>query len=274
MALADLAALHALIATPDQRNTQVKTFNAGVGKSIKYMSTWAQGPQHLGVAPTAAAAVSSATAGAWPKVDAASGRQILLGGDYRVVVNTDSSGGGYTAHPLLIVDRLSHQGGLSGSDITLQTSNFPTAALTRYTSGVGVMMALETYAAIGTTATRLDATYTNSAGTGSRVGSLNTTTSELNAIGLFIPIPLQAGDLGVKSVESVQFTVSTGTAGNWGITLFRPVAFGWVYDDGRFDIMSNTLWNEEIIDGACLQVIPFGLTGSATVFHGLTLAEV
>jgi hypothetical protein len=39
-----------------------------------------------------------------------------------------------------------------------------------------------------------------------------------------IPIPLQAGDTGVESIESVTVTATTGTAGNFGVCLFKPLA--------------------------------------------------
>lgn len=40
-----------------------------------------------------------------------------------------------------------------------------------------------------------------------------------------LPIPLQTGDLGIRSVESVALSgaTATGTAGNFGVTLFKPL---------------------------------------------------
>lgn len=131
---------------------------------------------------------------------------------------------GTNANACVIADRLSHQGGLSGIVTTAQTTNLPTAALTRYTSGEGVMIALEIYTQIGTTATTVTASYTNTTPTSGRTtkpvafgGSLNR-----EARRVFV-LPLQDGDTGVTSVESVTVLATTGTAGNFGVTLFKPL---------------------------------------------------
>lgn len=126
---------------------------------------------------------------------------------------------------VIIYDRLSHQGGLSGTVTTAQTTNLPTAALTRFTSGVGVMAALECYTVIGTTATTITMSYTNSAGTASRTAPLFTYGGASDSkVGTFVPIPLQIGDVGVKSVENVTLTATTAVAGAFGVTLWKPLA--------------------------------------------------
>lgn len=123
-----------------------------------------------------------------------------------------------------VLDRLSHQGGLSGNVATTQTTNLPTAALTRYTSGVGVFAFLEVFSSVGVTATTFSVSYTNSAGVSGRVSPASTVgATGTNATGTFIPIPLQVGDVGVRSVESVTLAGATGTAGNIGIVLAKPL---------------------------------------------------
>lgn len=125
---------------------------------------------------------------------------------------------------VMVADRLSHQGGLSGTVITSQTTNLPTAALTRDTSGLGVMAGLEIYTAIGTTAQTATVSYTNHAGISGRTSQAVVIggTNDLGA-SVFLPISLQDGDLGVRSVASVLLSGSTGTAGNFGVTLFKPL---------------------------------------------------
>lgn len=124
----------------------------------------------------------------------------------------------------MLIDRLSHQGGLVGNVATTQTTNLPTAALTRYTGGDGVMLGITIYTQIGTTATTVSATYTNQAGTGSRVTPLVVFGgTAFREAGRLILLPLAAGDTGVRSVESVTVTATTGTAGAFGVTLFRPI---------------------------------------------------
>lgn len=123
-----------------------------------------------------------------------------------------------------IFDRLSHMGGLSGTVTGAVTTNLPTAALTRYTSGVGVFMAISIYATVGTTATTLSVSYTNSDGTAGRTSPLITFGGANDrTVGTFLPIPFQVGDVGVRSVESVTAAGTTGTAGAYGITLWKPI---------------------------------------------------
>jgi hypothetical protein len=149
-----------------------------------------------------------------------------------------------------IIDRLSHQGGLSGIVTTAQTTNLPTAALTRYTDGVGVMIGLTIYTSIGGTATSVTASYTNQAGTPGRTtvaqaigGSGNSSTARM------IFLPLQAGDTGARSVENVTLLATTGTAGNFGVTLFKIL--GAVCSDN----VQAVNWND-IITGGFIGGIP------------------
>lgn len=126
---------------------------------------------------------------------------------------------------LILIDVLVRQGGLSGTVTTEQTTNLPTTALPRYTDGVGVMAAIDIHTTVGTTGTTISARYTNTVPTGSR----NTPSVAFGATNFreqdkFIVLPLQSGDLGIQSVEGVTVLATTGTAGAFGITLFKPLA--------------------------------------------------
>jgi hypothetical protein len=157
----------------------------------------------------------------------------------------------------MLADRLSHQGGLSGTVTTAQTTNLPTAALTRYTTGVGVIAALDVYTQIGTTATTVNASYTNQDGT----AAVASQATPFGATGFreasrSIILPLAQGDTGVRSVESVTVLATTGTAGNFGVTLYRPLLL--------FPIGGLNQWYDinpllgggsnmpEVLDDACL----------------------
>ena len=39
-------------------------------------------------------------------------------------------------------------------------------------------------------------------------------------------LPLQDGDIGVQEIASVTLAASTGTAGNFGVTLAKPIGLG------------------------------------------------
>lgn len=133
------------------------------------------------------------------------------------------------AGPLvLVVDRLAHMGGLSGTVITAQTVSASVVSLagTRCQSDYSdVTWWLEIYTAIGTTAVTATVAYTDSG------GNARTTTlsiggaSPLNQASRCFPIvPAAATPLPIRSVESVTLSASTGTAGSFGVTATKTIA--------------------------------------------------
>lgn len=122
---------------------------------------------------------------------------------------------------VMVYDRLYECSGFSGTVATAQTITSP-AALTRYTSGVGVQGFLEWYTATGSTATTATVSYTNQAGSSGQTSPTITLPASIPA-GSLLPIPLATGDTGIQSVQSVTLAASTLTAGNFGITLAYPL---------------------------------------------------
>jgi hypothetical protein len=152
-----------------------------------------------------------------PIPDISTGRLTFLGSRF----NTSTFGAG----GMLLVDLLNVSGGLNATLTTAQTTNLPTAPLTRYTSGEGVMAGIVVYTQVGNTVTTVTISYTNSAGVSGRTSTATTIGAGFyREVGLLIPIPLQAGDTGVESIESVTVTATTGTAGNFGVCMFKPLA--------------------------------------------------
>lgn len=187
----------------------------------------------------------------------------------------------------LIVDRLSHTGGMvgnpSGTFPVEQTTNLPTAALTRYTDGVGVMPVLQGYAGTMTGAASVTATirYTNEAGTANRVSKEIVLPANLSRYASFI-FPLQDGDAGCRSVEGFTLNADMGVAGNLGITLVKPLAFfpatiamssgtwptnaGGTYIDGRQafrEYLQSFMTLADVTPPACIEF--WGAFGSPTV---------
>jgi hypothetical protein len=172
-------------------------------------------------------------------------------------------------HPsYLLIDRLNEQGGLVGNLNTTQTTNLPTAALTRYTSGVGVQIGLHIYGTWGTTNTTVSVSYTNSAGTPGQTGVI--TMIDTPGPAVFYWVGLQSGDVGAKSVESVTLSVSTGTAGNGSVFLFKPLAYlGDECDDAiEHDPRSIPGWNTAVEDGSYLDVVMLSGWESGTFSQG------
>jgi hypothetical protein len=92
-------------------------------------------------------------------------------------------------------------------------------------AGVGVLLALEVSSATGNVGaiTNTFVTYTNSAGTAGRIATCSSFPATA-PVGTFVPLSLQAGDIGVRSVQSV--TLSTSYVSG----AVHLIAWRWVAD--------------------------------------------
>lgn len=248
MAITDFADFADRVANP----WQVEDFNLTTLTTMAGRTYDAWVAQAIpGVAPTTAVAPTRTTTGAVGQENSTTGTLGLIGARFNAM-----NPGVY-----VVCDRLSHQGGLSGTVTTAQTTNLPTAALTRYTGGVGVMMGLSIYTQIGSTATTVAASYTNQAGTAGRTAPLTVFGgSGFREAGRLCLLPLQSGDTGVRAVASVTVTATTGIAGAFGVTLFKPLAA--VICDEQHGVSVAGLINgrmsgglPEIVDDACLFIL-------------------
>lgn len=253
------------------------TKNSFVSTTNKLMSLWTAAP-NAGATPSTAATCNTNTTGALltdPKLTTLTNAFFISQLELACATN------GFTS--LMLIDRLSHQGGLSGTATAVQTTNLPTAALPRYTDGVGVMAALEIYTAVGTIAVNVNVSYTNEAGTSGRTSKdvILGGTNDL-AAGRFIPIPLQDGDAGVRAVASVTPSTSTALAGNYGVTLFKPLMLIPNVANLAHAIQERCLNSfiggygccPEILDDACLQLLAIAnTTGTGAVHGAFHLAE-
>lgn len=212
-------------------------------------------PQSAPAIPTTSVALDRTFSHAIGQQNGGSGK-LRIG---RVDISFNQIAGGV----VLVYDRLNHSGGMDGTVATPQTTNIPTAALTRSTGGDGVWIALQVWANLGATPATVTASYTNQAGTAGR-------TTEAVAIGnnnspaeRLILLPLQPGDTGARSVESVTLSGTTGTAGNFGVVLLKPIFM-------LPATSAQTTWSfpfdvpfmEEIIDGACLAAAGYAGSGN------------
>jgi hypothetical protein len=204
------------------------------------------------------------------------GRLTFLGG--RFSFNPTSTGGGGAAG--IMIDLLNINGGLNATLTTPQTTNLPTAALTRYTSGEGVMAGIIVFTQIGNSLTTIQVSYTNSTGTSGRTSTPTTFgQTGFRENNIFIPIPLQAGDTGVKSVESVTLAATTGAAGNFGVCLYKPLAmisFEDITGQSPLDaVSSNCIIGSlcEIHPDACLTFLGNGTINTLTMGGAVILTE-
>lgn len=127
---------------------------------------------------------------------------------------------------ILLCDRLWHNGGITITSTSAQTINsatWPARDANGSTNGVGVLIGVEVSSATGSGTPTLTISYTNSGGTSGRTATNIYPTAASAAAGSFFPIGLQAGDLGVRSVQT--FTLSaTWTSGTINLVAYRILA--------------------------------------------------
>ena len=184
----------------------------------------------------------------------------------------------------MLCDFLMFYTNFDGTNLGPQTTT-TNIALPRYPTGLGVQMFMVYITTIGTyTPSYAQVTYTNSSGVTGRKSQwvyLNAA-----AVSTFLPytgilggasagpfIPLQAGDAGVQSVQSLQFTYAPGV-GTLCIVLAKPllhIAVRSATAVTEKEAMTDTPIMPRVMDGAYLNFLYFagGATVSAQIGGGL-----
>lgn len=229
------------------------TFQGGTFKSL-WLADGIPGP---GTTPGAASNPTGATAGAFRMLDPGGGRQRWLRGMF---------GSAWGAGRLIFYDRLMHMGGLSGTTTGAQTVS---GSVNRYTGqeSLGNIILAEVYTAVGATLVDVSCNYVDKDGNTRASGTHQFGQSVVRNPGDVAVIPYNTTD-GANSVASVSdatISATTGTAGNWGITIARPlfeIDIGSV-DTGGFGhgALRTLVEDIELKTGACLGVL-FGPTST------------
>lgn len=182
------------------------------------------------------------------------------------------------ASTLEVHDRLMHMGGLNGTLATAQTvgidisANLATSNLDARKGGSDygdIQWWLEWYTDTGSTAATatVNVTY-NDASTGNLTGiSLAATRRASFMVPLNGSIPAASAGKYIRGVNSVTLSVTTGTAGSFGVTatryraaLYKPLA------NARFTADWASLGLPSIQNSACLMLIQLaGTTSTGTV---------
>lgn len=162
-------------------------------------------------------ACTNSTVGALPFTNPVSGETRLV----KLAV------AGSTIGTVILYDRLWTCSGFNTTTTTAQSVTTPGTIPARdddgTTTGKGVQIWGEIYTAPGATGATWTVSYTNTAGTSGRTATY-THPANAESVGQMFPFTLQAGDIGVQSVQSLTCSVSSGTAGSLGITLLRRIA--------------------------------------------------
>ena len=130
---------------------------------------------------------------------------------------------GTTQGQLILYDCLWRNSGSVGNSTSAQTWTQP--ALTRYTNGLGVEVWGKVYTAMGATASVFTVTGTdpgNNAATWTYTQPANALTA--GQMVRFLPATGAASATGCKATSQLQISISTGTAGNFGVMLIKRIA--------------------------------------------------
>jgi hypothetical protein len=169
-----------------------------------------------GVLPSAPATCNNATLGGIPFNNPGAGGLTYFG---RVSFSATSAGSAE------LHDRMAHMGGLLGNVTTAQTVGIDLNALggtdniaqRKGRSDYGsAQWWFEWYTLTGNTATVATVTYTDQNGTANKTTTVAITGSMQP--GRMLQILPVAGDY-IRSIESIQLSVTTGTAGSFGVTV-------------------------------------------------------
>ncbi len=189
-------------------------------------NVWTSGFEFAGmptsISPSAipgGSTLNNQSAGAYPITSPPSGngKYLLTMG----VLTDDAS----APNAMMLVDLLWAASGINANTTAAQTVN--SAALTRYTSGVGVMMTFAVTTALGATNATATVSYTNQAGvSGQTATALFSASSGVGRMpyGFYPFVQLAAGDSGVQSIQTVTLSAAMG-AGVLNMYLFKPHIF-------------------------------------------------
>lgn len=112
---------------------------------------------------------------------------------------------------LMLCDRLWHNSGIDVTNTGAQTINsvaWPARDTNGSTNGAEVFVGLEVSTVCGAATPTITASYTNSAGTAGRTSTTLVATTSSAPVGSFFPLGLQAGDVGVRSVQTITLSAS------------------------------------------------------------------
>lgn len=170
----------------------------------------------------------------------------------------------------LLIDRLWHNSGIALNTVAAQTVNSPTwpaRDINGSTTGAGVYIGVEVSNTFGVSAATISIQYTNSNNVSGQSGGVQVTS--LAGVGRFFFITLSAGDVGVRSIQTV--TVSTSTTGTIHLVAYRPIA---LLDpsstiDASIDEDALSLGMPQLWNGTTIQTVSCPSSGSGGEDGGL-----
>lgn len=218
---------------------------ASIAGGWKSMWRYNGSPAGASAAPGAVATPTNATEGSLLQADAGGSRsKWLVGG----ALSSSAAG------TFILYDRLLHIGGLNGTTTTAQAVG---GTIGRYTgaSSVGNELLVEIYTQIGSTGTTAVINYTDPDNNAAATPAFIIGGTGYREAQTVLRVPLAAGDGGVRAVTDIDLLATTDTAGDFGVTVIRPLMTFGVGAAGCSDFVNMFLTGKgpvELQDGACL----------------------
>jgi hypothetical protein len=247
-----------LYSTSSQRLRIRKNQIASGLSGNKLASWWTLGDFPLpGSIPGASAVCTNATTGAIAFTAAAGGNALKIA---QFSALTTTYGGTFR-----IYDRLIHMGGLDGTNTGIQTVNTGTLPADRGIKSdySDVEAYLEVYTNLGITSRNVQVVYLDALGA-SKTVTVGAVIPATAVAGQLLRILPNSGDM-ISAISSVQLSGSTGTAGNFGVTIMKRL------------VPSLCLWDEtdccpigweltglpRVYDNTCLQIVGTSVSSGA-----------
>jgi len=170
---------------------------------------------------------------------------------------------------LILYDRLAHCTGFVGTTTTQTLTNEMVPS--RYTDGVGNFAFLEIHTQIGITGQTVTLSYTDQDDNDVTGQAANIGGTLLREVQKAIFLPLASGDTGIKAIQGITLSGSTGTAGGMTLVLGHPIAYlglGRVGVASYIDFAVGVNGLEEIKDDACLCLLFVPQTTNVPEFFG------
>lgn len=124
----------------------------------------------------------------------------------------------------ILCDRLWHNSGITINSGAVQNINsvaFPARDNNGTTNGDGVLLGLEFSSTGGSNTPTITVSYTNSAGTSGRTATSEVATVGSAPVGHFYRLKLQDTDIGVRSIQTLQFGGTGWTGGTAHLVAYR-----------------------------------------------------
>ena len=174
-----------------------------------------------------------------------------------------------TAGTIHLYDMLWACSGFNATLTTAQSVTGFTGLPTRAGTGVGAEIWVYCTTATGATASNITVQYTNSSGVSGRNTIATAHPTSMPAFRMY-QVPLQSGDVGVQSIQSVTLSASTGTAGSFGVIIMDRITC----ISGAVPNVANiadfaTLGLPAIADSACLGFVHQATTTSSGIIMGI-----